>query len=185
MIASGEWVLLDVRRPDQHEEAHPQGAVSVPMYRLIDTSSLDVARVLKLVAFSFNGVSPIESNSDFVAEALAATGGKRIITVCEAGGTMRQTVNFPQGKPSRSLQAAFKLIKEGGLSGDSVAHLERGVYGWYQAELPMTGQYSPDLGRTPMAAKDPTLANVAQGAGYEMKDSDKPLQPQKKNWFGF
>jgi rhodanese-related sulfurtransferase len=25
MIASGEWVLLDVRRPDQHEEAHPQG----------------------------------------------------------------------------------------------------------------------------------------------------------------
>jgi len=48
-----------------------------------------------------------------------------------------------------------------------------------------TGQYSPDLGRTPMAAKDPTLANVAQGAGYEMKDSDKPLQPQKKNWFGF
>lgn len=48
------------------------------------------------------------------------------------------------------------------------------------------GEYVPDLGRTPMAAQDPTLANVAQSAGYEMKETDKALQPaEKKNWWGF
>jgi len=35
-----------------------------------------------------------------------------------------------------------------------------------------------------MAAKDPALQNAAQSAGYEIKDSDKPLEPQKKSgWF--
>lgn len=46
----------------------------------------------------------------------------------------------PQGKPSRSLQAAFKLIDEAGLTADDVVHLERGLYGWYQADLPMVGE---------------------------------------------
>jgi hypothetical protein len=50
-----------------------------------------------------------------------------------------------QGKPSRSLQAAFKLIDEAGLTSSDVMHLERGVYGWYQADLPMVGEYQPML----------------------------------------
>lgn len=33
------------RRPDQHEQAHPEGAVSVPMYRLIDMGKADFAKV--------------------------------------------------------------------------------------------------------------------------------------------
>lgn len=33
------------RRPDQHEESHPDGAVSVPMYRRIDMSQADFAKV--------------------------------------------------------------------------------------------------------------------------------------------
>jgi hypothetical protein len=45
-----------------------------------------------------------------------------------------------QGKPSRSLQAAWKLMAEGGVSPDDVVHLERGLYGWYQAELPIDGE---------------------------------------------
>ena len=28
-------------------------------------------------------------------------------------------------------------------------HLDRGLYGWYQADLPFTGDYKPDIGRTP------------------------------------
>lgn len=47
-----------------------------------------------------------------------------------------------QGKPSRSLQAAYKLIAEGGVAPSDVVHLERGVYGWYQASLPMNGEAS-------------------------------------------
>jgi hypothetical protein len=54
----------------------------------------------------------------------------------------------PQGKPSRSLQAAFKLIDEAGLTADDVVHLERGLYGWYQADLPMVGEYSSTFSRT-------------------------------------
>jgi hypothetical protein len=49
-------------------------------------------------------------------------------------------LSVPQGKPSRSLQAAFKLIDEAGLTADDVVHMERGVYGWYQSELPMVGE---------------------------------------------
>lgn len=162
---------------------------------------------MKVVAYSFNGVQPIDSNNTFTSEVLAAAPGKKYILMCEAGGTMRQSVNFPmvclfcggggvfwlggrgpsvawqqqiwlsgcvllllqtmtmpclllpvsaaaaavhvcllrlssylQGKPSRSLQAAFKLMDEAGLSSSDVAHLERGVYGWYQAQLPMVGE---------------------------------------------
>ena len=52
------------------------------------------------------------------------------------------------------------------------------------AAAPLPGNYTPDLGRTPMAAKDPTLLNAAQGAGYELKEGDKPFQQQeKKGWF--
>jgi hypothetical protein len=52
-------------------------------------------QVMKLIAFSFNGVQPIDSNSTFTADALAAAPGKKFITLCEAGGTMKPTVNFP------------------------------------------------------------------------------------------
>lgn len=47
------------------------------------------------------------------------------------------------------------------------------------------GSYTPDLGRTPMAAKDPTLLNAAQGASYEMREGDKPAEQQQKKsgWF--
>lgn len=184
LLATGDWVLLDVRRPDQHEESHPEGATNVPMYRRIDMSQADFAKLMKVVAYSFNGVQPIDSNNTFTADVLAAAPGKKYILMCEAGGTMRASVNFPMGKPSRSLQAAYKLIDEAGLTADDVVHLERGVYGWYQAELPMIGDYTPDLGRTPMAAKDPALQNAAQSAAYETKDSDKPLeQPKKSGWF--
>lgn len=45
-----------------------------------------------------------------------------------------------QGKPSRSLQAAYKLLVESDLKTDDVVHLERGLYGWYQEELPIVGE---------------------------------------------
>lgn len=48
----------------------------------------------------------------------------------------------------------------------------------------VAGAYTPDLGRTPMAAKDPTLLNVSQSVAYESRDGDKPAEQQKKSgWF--
>jgi hypothetical protein len=52
-------------------------------------------QVMKVIAFSFNGVQPIDSNSTFTQDAMAAAPGKKFITLCEAGGTMKPTVNFP------------------------------------------------------------------------------------------
>lgn len=49
---------------------------------------------MKVIAYSFNGVKAIEHNSNFTNEALAAAGGKKMIVMCEAGGTMRPTVSF-------------------------------------------------------------------------------------------
>jgi hypothetical protein len=49
---------------------------------------------MKVVAYSFNGVQPIDSNKEFVSEVLAAAPGKKFIVMCEAGGTMRGSVNF-------------------------------------------------------------------------------------------
>lgn len=56
--------------------------------------------MMKVVAYSFNGVQPIDSNTSFTSEALAAASGKKFIVMCEAGGTMRQTVNFPMVRRS-------------------------------------------------------------------------------------
>jgi hypothetical protein len=58
-----------------------------------------VLQLMKVVAFSFNGVQPIDNNSDFTAEVLAAAPGKKYVVLCEAGGTMRASVNFPQVGP--------------------------------------------------------------------------------------
>eukprot|EP00878_Enallax_costatus_P008267 GHUV01008643.1.p1 GENE.GHUV01008643.1~~GHUV01008643.1.p1 ORF type:complete len:142 (+),score=29.64 GHUV01008643.1:1345-1770(+) len=140
---------------------------------------------MKVVAYSFNGVRAIEHNDNFTKEALSAAGGRKVIMMCEAGGTMRPTVSFPFGKPSRSLQAAYKVLTEAGKTSDEVAHLERGLYGWYQAELPIVGDYKPDVGRTPMAAQEPTLQDAAQSSAYETKEGDKQMQPaeKKKGWF--
>ncbi len=48
----------------------------------------------------------------------------------KAGGTLRPSVNFSEGKASRSLQACYKALAEGGHT--KVKHLERGIFGWYQ-----------------------------------------------------
>lgn len=79
----------------------------------------------------------------------------------------------------------YSSYAESALLPMQVVHLERGLFGWYQSDLPMTGNYKPELGRTPMAAAEPTFKNINQSIGYEMKEGDKVVQEAKKGWFGF
>lgn len=51
--------------------------------------------------------------------------------MCEAGGTLKPSVNFMTGKTSRSLKAAYRVLTEGDAPG--IAHLEGGMYGWCAA----------------------------------------------------
>lgn len=174
MANSGEWVLVDVRLPGQYAASHAEGSVSVPMYQPLDWTKPDAVKVLKFIAFSFNGVTPVEINPDFAEQIKAvAAGGKGVITVCEAGGTLRPSVNFPAGKSSRSLQAAYKALVENVTL--KVAHLDRGLFGWFQSDFPFSGEgeYTPEIGRTPMAAGDPTMTILREARGYEVRESDK------------
>lgn len=160
LVQSGEWVLVDVRRGDQFAVASPQGAVSVPLYdKLVlgGAGGFDAGKLLKSVAYAFNGVDPIDPNPNFgeQVDKLTEGGRKGLIFACEAGGTMRPSVNFPEGKASRSLQACYKAMEERGVS--RVKHLERGLFGWYQADLPFTGDYTPEIGRFPSAAGEPVV----------------------------
>ena len=85
---------------------------------------------------------------------------------------MRPSVNFADGKASRSLQACYKAMAQQKLP--KVKHLDRGVFGWHQADLPFVGDYKPEIGRFPSAAAEPTLEQrVAQGQGYEARPGDK------------
>lgn len=178
-VDAGEWVLVDVRLGEQYEAGHAEGAVSAPIYETIGFQGSDFRRLLKVAMYKSNGVNPVDPNPKFAEQLRAASGGKGVILMCEAGGTMKPTTNFPEGKPSRSLQAAYRAVKEG--LAPKVAHLERGVYGWYQASLPMEGDYQPELGRTPMAAAEPTLQRITEEKGYETRPGDKAVET-KKNW---
>lgn len=185
LLAKGNYAFIDVRLPKDHEKSHPEGSVSVPMYQTITTDNLDATKLFKFIAYSFNGVNPVEPNPAFVEEVRAAMKGKKgLIVFCEAGGTLRPTVSFPEGKASRSLQAAFRILNEG--IATEVLHLERGAYGWFQAGLPFVGEYAPDLGRTPMAAAEPMLQNINQAVGYELRANDKQEvaapEPKNKLW---
>lgn len=84
---------------------------------------------------------------------------------------MRPSVNFAEGKASRSLQACYKALAESKLG--RVKHLDRGVYGWYQADLPFNGDYKPEIGRFPSAAPEPTLQAINESRGYETRAGDK------------
>lgn len=185
LVATGKWVLVDVRTEEAHQAAHPEGAVNVPLYQPISFSKgFNFKSVMKTIAYKSNGVNPVEPNPDFLEQLQQATGSKGAIVMCEAGGTLKGSVNFPEGKPSRSLQAAYRSLAGGVHSIDKIQHLERGVFGWYQADLPMVGDYSPDVGRTPMAAAEPTLQLLNQERGYEMNEKDKKIEEQKKKFFG-
>lgn len=165
LVDGGEWVLVDVRPKETHEKAHPAGSISAPLYQPIDWSSVDAAKVFKAIAYSFNGVQPIEQNPAFKGQVTAGTGGtKGVIALCEAGGSLKPTPNFPAGKASRSLQALYRVLSDD--ITDKVYHLDGGAFGWYKAGLPFVGEYdASNVGRTPNAAPEPSgeLYEAAKG----------------------
>ena len=58
MAKGGKAVIVDVRPREQYSKGHCQGAVSVPLYQSLDWSNGQVlGKVLKWVAYSFNGVT--------------------------------------------------------------------------------------------------------------------------------
>ena len=52
----------------------------------------------------------------------------RCVQCCDTGGTMQPSTNFAEGKTSRSLKAAFLVLRESLAPG--VAHLDGGIVAW-------------------------------------------------------
>jgi rhodanese-related sulfurtransferase len=151
----GGWVLIDVRPPASHEKAHPRGAVSCPLYVPLQVDS--VSKGLKALAYAFNGVSGVQPNLQFEEQLLAALeGGKKgALFIDEAGGTLRATPNFPAGKSSRSLQAAFRALRDDLIPEQAVLHVSGGCAAWFREGLEFVGQYdASEAGKTPNAAAD-------------------------------
>ncbi|XP_039796069.1 rhodanese-like domain-containing protein 14, chloroplastic [Panicum virgatum] len=127
------FVILDVRPEAEFKEAHPPGAINVQIYRLIkEWTAWDIAR---RAAFAFFGIfAGTEENPEFIQSVDTKIGkDAKIIVACSTGGTLKPTQNFPDGKQSRSLIAAYLLVLNGY---KNVYHLEGGLYTWFKEGLP-------------------------------------------------
>ncbi|PSC70446.1 rhodanese-like domain-containing chloroplastic [Micractinium conductrix] len=150
MVELGQAVFIDVRPQAEHDEGHPRGSVCVPAFLVIESPS-SPGEFAKWLACKANAVTPTKPNANLPALIAAAAGeDKKVIVACEAGGTLVSSVHFPQGKVSRSLKAAWKVIDSGALPAGRVLHLEGGVFSWFRAGMPMAGdQQSPGRAAAP------------------------------------
>ncbi|GJP41362.1 hypothetical protein CLOM_g13580 [Closterium sp. NIES-68] len=141
----GLAVLLDVREAGDYEAVHARGAVSAPLFRLIQGDGLTAwARRAGYAAMGdFRGT---ERNPDLLAQALAAVGGdrtRRVIVMCGRGGTlqnvsMRKGMEFRDpdkrfGIQSRSLKACYELHVAGFTN---LLHVDGGLNLWLHKQLP-------------------------------------------------
>lgn len=127
------FVILDVRPEAEFKEAHPPGAVNVQIFRLIkEWTAWDIAR---RAAFAFFGIfAGTEENPEFIESVTSKLDkSSKIIVACSTGGTMKPSMNLPEGQQSRSLIAAYLLVLNGYTN---VYHLEGGLYTWFKQDLP-------------------------------------------------
>ena len=137
-VALDKAVLVDVRLGSDFEKVHAEGAIGVPLFQPI--SGFSPKSVLKSLLYASQGIQGVEENPDFVSEVVRIASdkaGKTVILMCDSGGTAQAVPGFLYGKQSRSLQAAFKAAKEGGL--DNLGHLEGGLLGYGAQSLPLEG----------------------------------------------
>ena len=110
--SSGGALVLDVRPPDEFRRGHVPGAVNVPLFRPI--SGLSPRAVARRAVFAFFGVlNGTECNPAFSQEAARALEGrKRVVAYCNVGGSFGSETNG-RGTQSRSMSAAYELIRAG------------------------------------------------------------------------
>ncbi|KAI3818043.1 hypothetical protein L1987_11845 [Smallanthus sonchifolius] len=131
------FVILDVRPEAEFKEAHPPGAINVQIYRLIkEWTAWDIAR---RAAFAFFGIfAGTEENPEFLQSVESKLDkNSKIIVACSSGGTMKPTLNLPEGQQSRSFIAAYLLVLNGY---QNVFHLEGGLYQWFKEDLPIESE---------------------------------------------
>lgn len=106
-------VVVDVRPYPEYSVGHVAGSRNVQFYRPIEGNA--PSQLLRKAAFAFFGIANgTELNPAFFDELEGAVKpGQEIILLCQTGGTLAGTRNFPQGRQSRSLIVAYELIQAG------------------------------------------------------------------------
>ena len=119
--------VIDVRPRDEYDNRRLKGSVSCQLFRRIDGDS--GSQRWRKAGFAFFGITGSELNPDFLDEVAEEVGGPAaaggfqlpwqssgssdIVLVCWTGGTLEESRNFPLGKQSRSLTAAYQLVRAG------------------------------------------------------------------------
>jgi rhodanese-related sulfurtransferase len=131
--------LVDVRLESQFAAGHPQGALSVPLFRMVQGNSA-FAWSKRVTSYSL-GVQPTERNPDFQAEALKQLNRNQpIIIVCDRGGTVEKLADDAQAKNLKRYTASLKAADELYEAGfKKLFFLEGGIREWDRDGLPVEG----------------------------------------------
>ena len=129
-------LILDIRPPDEFKSGHIRGAINIPLYRYI--TGLSPRAVARRAVFAFFGVlNGTEANPLFAEEVSAVLEGrKRIVAYCNVGGSFGSDTN-KKGTQSRSMSAAYELIRAGICGKDGkvkVDMLKGGFNEWLKSE---------------------------------------------------
>lgn len=112
-----------------------KGSLNVPIYQPI--AGWSPQQIARRAGYAFFGVAKgTEANPNFMEEFKSAVGPKwkEVVIICETGGTLESTGNFPNGKQSRSLIACYEALLEGY---SRVCFLEGGMNSYFKASLPL------------------------------------------------
>jgi len=108
-------IVVDIRPKVEYDEAHVPGAVNVEFFQLID--GWDPLKIARRAVYAFFGIlNGTEFNPNFFDEFEEAVKGdkrKEVIVYCNIGGTLEPWANSEFGRQSRSLTAAYELIRSG------------------------------------------------------------------------
>lgn len=133
-------LIVDIRPSGEFEAGHIAGSVNVSLFRLI--TGWDPVKALRRAGFAFFGVfNGTEVNPDFESQLydIPAMGSQEakdsisLILVCQIGGDLTPTTSSKNGKQSRSMIAAYQMLK---LGFKKVSVLKGGFSEWQRNERP-------------------------------------------------
>ena len=110
----------------------------MPLFGPIKLDS--VRSFLKQALYAFNGMKDTDEVLTFAADlAIALPSKRKLLVMCDAGGTYRPVGVTLEGRRSRSLVALFRILEAGGFESSEVFHVSGGVRGWGEAGLEFEG----------------------------------------------
>lgn len=125
--------IVDIRPVGEYGSGRIPGAISAEFFRLIE--GWDPVRIARRGMYAFFGVfNGTEFNDRFFAEIENAVGPTRdqpLVLYCNIGGTLEPTGPSEFGQQSRSLTAAYELLRAGY---SNVKVLKGGFNDWKRAE---------------------------------------------------